>query len=135
MPDEELVVYSSIQPMLAHLVLSALRNAGLPARLSGEHRAGMGGLIGMDDAMVEVRVPMTHQAQAQALLAPLFAPHADGGHLALSEDVDLLAGALGLSPRPGILARPEPAECPECGAPWEPGFDLCWQCETPLDPD
>lgn len=133
MAHDELVVYSSIQPMLAHLVLSALQNAGLPARLSGEHRAGMGGLIGMDDAMVEVLVPLTHRVKAQEVLAPLFAPHADGGHLALTDSFDALAGALGLSPGRGALARPEPTACPACGADWEPGFELCWQCETPLD--
>jgi hypothetical protein len=22
----------------------------------------------------------------------------------------------------------EPAACPACGAPWEPGFEQCWDC-------
>ena len=24
----------------------------------------------------------------------------------------------------------DPPACLACGAPWEPGFDVCWQCEA-----
>lgn len=26
-----------------------------------------------------------------------------------------------------------PTKCPNCGAPWEPGFTVCWQCEYELE--
>ncbi len=132
MPGDERVVYSSIQPTLAHLVAAALANAGVPARLSGEHRAGMGGVIGMHDAAVEVRVPAASQGDALAVLAPLFGAAEQGGELALSDDFDRLAGVLGLSPGRGALTRPEPTHCPQCEAEWEPGFEVCWSCEAPL---
>ena len=26
----------------------------------------------------------------------------------------------------------EPTNCPACNAEWEPGFTVCWNCQTPL---
>ena len=26
--------------------------------------------------------------------------------------------------------RDDPEVCPACGADWEPGFDVCWQCQA-----
>lgn len=34
----------------------------------------------------------------------------------------------------GEEAVDTPEKCPSCGAKWEPGFSVCWQCNYELEP-
>ena len=37
-----------------------------------------------------------------------------------------------LRARDRALHDAAPPDCGACGEPWEPGFEVCWNCEAPL---
>lgn len=98
-------VFRSAHTPTAQLVRSALISEGIDAHIVGEHLAGM---IGAASRILPARVlvPDHQEAEARTALAVIEA-RADA-----PPDAS------------------EPTTCPACGADWEPGFDVCWQCEA-----
>jgi hypothetical protein len=129
--------------MQAHVALGSLRAGGIDAQAVGEALSGLAGAIPIGDAYVEVWVASADEDAARAML---YGPVTDG-HLSLAP-TDRGHGHLSPAPPAGALSPPptgpepeprrssapeEPEEqCPECGAPWEPGFQVCWRCEHAL---
>lgn len=110
----------------AHLVKTVLEAHGVGVRLHGE---GLGANLGAPMLVpVEVWVDEAEHDEALAILGRV-TRRDEHGRLTLIED----GGATyGLSEADPAHAAAEPAACPACGAEWEPGFHVCWQCEHEL---
>ena len=88
----------------AKLVVAALEERGLTPTLLAENLAAT---LGASSVIIprRVMVPETEEAEARATIEVM---------RAMAEaDPD---------------TRSDPEICPHCAAPWEPGFDVCWQC-------
>lgn len=133
-PQEAVRIYRTRDRAAAHLVATVLTHFGFDARLAGDEA---GSVIAAPAAMsLDVRVPGEQAAEAVALLGRLTRTD-ERGRLSLvdeGEETQTLVEA-GLHPAPQGQ-RAEPAVCPQCGAPWEPGFEVCWSClwELPDEP-
>ena len=97
-------VFRSDNTQEAQLKARLLEQYGLHPTLDGENLAS---LVGMGGHGLPCRVLVRAEevAQAQQLL------------IKLEED------------KPQALTD-EPTHCPNCNADWEPGFIICWRCET-----
>ena len=86
------------------ILLGALRHHGLNPTLQGQ---GLASIVGASQAVVPVRlmIPEHQRDEAEVLLAIL---------REASEDQ---------------AEADRPSQCEACGAAWEPGFDVCWQCQ------
>ena len=90
----------------AHLASHKLEAAGIPSRVS-TLRAGLAGMVPIKDAVSELWVAPEALDHARRVL-----------HLEVYDG--------------GQETRVEPESCPQCDATWEPGFEACWSCSTPL---
>ena len=115
-------VFSSPVAIEAQLVRAALESAGIPVHLVGADLVP--GAFGMD-ARTEVFVADKHVTAAHEVMGTALRRDRTGA-LSLVEPTDE-AGRLGIAPG-GEVAIVEPATCPRCDAPWEPGFEVCWSC-------
>ena len=124
------IVFASELVLEAELVRSSLQAAGIPAQVLS---AGLPGASPID-ARHRVLVPDAFAEEADELLGnnlrrdalgrlSLFDPDDEEGRLSLTEGDRALSLA---------EARPEPDACPACGSPWEPGFEVCWNCQHEL---
>ena len=112
-------VFKSTNLFEAHLVVSVLANNGIKAHVRGEHLVGLAGAIAVSDAMAQVWVGPGDTTRANEILG--FAVTRDTlGRLSL-------VGAR----QGGELSEPD--TCPACHETWEPGFEICWSCEAPLE--
>lgn len=87
----------------AQLAAAALRHAELQPTILGEHLAASLG-AGRYIVPCRIMVPARAEAEARQILQNMekAAEQTSGEH---------------------------PDVCPECGAPWEEGFDVCWRCD------
>ncbi len=126
-PQEAVRVYRTDDRAAALLVSTVLTHLGFDARLAGDEA---GSVIATRAAMsLDVRVPGEEAAEAVALLGRLTRTD-ERGRLSLvseGEEAQTLVEA-GLHPEAQGQGAPEPEVCPQCGAPWEPGFEVCWSC-------
>ena len=90
----------------AQLKKRLLEQYGLHPVLSGENLASMVGTGGLG-LPCRVLVKPEEVDRAHEILSRV-----DGPKLVFSAD--------------------EPVKCPSCGADWEPGFQICWRCETEI---
>lgn len=90
----------------AQLIAAALTHHGLHAAVVHD---GLASIIGAGSLGVSARVlvPDGEADEARAAIAVLEA----------SADTEPAQGG--------------PSTCPACGAPWEAGFEECWQCQQP----
>ena len=109
-------VYSCLHPFEAHVVANHLRHNGVAATVRNERLNRLLGAIPMSESMVEVWVPDDDVANATELLAAMAA-------------IEATAGVAPDAPEPPTPAAPQ---CGHCGAPWERGFDVCWNCGSAL---
>ena len=98
-------VFRSPHTPTAQLVRAALIAHGIDAHVVGEHLAGM---IGAASRILPARVLVPEHQKNDALVA-----------------IEMMNSDTGPS-------ADEPTHCPACGVEWEPGFDVCWSCQTPL---
>jgi len=101
-------VHATPDAVEARLLAAALRGHGLHPTVL-DH--GLSEIIGAGRHAIPCRVmvPSTEQADARAAIEEF---------------------------REAQRTRPDsthPARCPDCGAPWEPGFDECWSCNGEPD--
>lgn len=127
-------LFSSPHLPQAHLAHQLLERAGIPSTLQGINRSGLGGMIPMSDSEVSVWVRAEDLAEARKLLG-VTGPAVEDGRLSLaaqegSGELSLVEGG-GLS-APGGPAFVHPEACPRCQAPWERGFEVCWNCSEEL---
>jgi hypothetical protein len=101
-------VYRDARSEFAKLVTLGLQQQGLRATLVGE---GLSGIVGAGAVAVPARVlvPAPELESATAMVAVLLAE---------------------MNQEPSSEGLPE--HCPNCGAEWEAGFSVCWQCEYAL---
>lgn len=99
-------VYSSYTPFQAHLTAQFLREEGLSPEVRNESLNRVIGGVPLTESMVEVWVPEEEATRAERLL------HENETR----EEID------------NAGERAKLAQCPACGAQWEPGFDRCWNC-------
>jgi len=97
-------VYRSDRTVLAQLVRTALEKNGLHPIIVGENLAAT---VGMGGFLAPCRVLVPHLEEPDARVVIEMMNEAD----------DANAG---------------PETCPTCEAPWEKGFEECWQCQAPL---
>ena len=71
MTERLVVVFTSVGPGQADIIKSALVAAGIPAATSREGAGAAYGFVVGPLGMVDILVPETHVAQAQALLAAM----------------------------------------------------------------
>lgn len=102
-------VYRDPRSEFARLIMIGLQQQGIRATLVGEHLSNLIG-AGLAATPARVLVPDHELDDARAVLAVLMADHA----------------------REEPNTEGQPTTCPACDAAWEPGFTVCWQCETPL---
>lgn len=110
--DDQRRVHAAWSEFEAQLVRAALIHDGIPAVLRNERLVGGIGMLPVNDAMVEVWVDKNALSRAEALV-----------HAVLYSDAD--EPVVG---RDRVVATP--THCARCGAPWEPGFQSCWQCSA-----
>ena len=120
-------VFSSSVPVEAHLVRAALEAAGIAAHVQGEDLVP--GAFGMD-ARTEVFVSEEAVGAAHEILGTALRRDRTGA-LSLVDPDDRI-GRLAISEGSGEVSLADPAQCPRCHAPWEPGFEVCWSCGQPL---
>ena len=112
-----------------HLAQAVLTWADLHPTVLGEHRAGLAGAIPVADAMAELWVPDEEADPARATLQEQLVRGQDGQLSLVSEHVGALSAPdASDNPQP---AAPDDETCPHCDSAWEPGFDVCWNCDTP----
>jgi diguanylate cyclase (GGDEF)-like protein len=97
-------VYRSDRTVLAQLVRTALEKNGLHPILVGENLAATVGMGGFL-APCRVLVPNLEEPDARVVIEMM------------NEADDTIE---------------VPETCPTCEAPWEKGFEECWQCQAPL---
>lgn len=97
-------VFRSPHTPTAQLVRAALVAHGIDAHIVGEHLSGM---IGAASSILPARV-LVPEDQADEARAALEVMNA------MADETD----------------GDDPKNCPACGAEWEPGFDVCWQCQA-----
>ena len=104
---EDLVLLVAAEQARGALIVAALRGHGLHPTLVHQ---GLAALVGAAQHIMPARVlvPASEHAEATATLAVIDAMEVRGS-------------------REG-----EPKQCPACGVAWEPSFDECWNCQTPL---
>jgi len=121
------VVFRSLVLPEAHLVRSFLEGHGVDAWIAGEHLRSVLGMIAVPDAELEVWVHRDDADEARGLLSKILSQD-ERGRLSIAEP----------GPGEGLLSlldqspRDDPERCVMCDAEWEPGFDMCWQCEHEL---
>ena len=96
-------VFHSDSTLVAQIKARLLEQYGLTPRLRNENLAALVGMGGLG-LPCRVFVPTVQADKASQILRK-----SDGPTLISSTD--------------------EPEFCPHCNAPWEVGFDICWQCE------
>ena len=89
----------------AWLLRERLQEAGVRVRLAGEALVGLAGAIPLRDAEPILWVPEEQVARAQGVLDRFFGPE---------------------------LVHPA-RRCPSCEEDNPAGFQICWNCETPLE--
>ena len=99
-------VYRSDSTMNAQLKKRMLELHGLHPFLAGENLASIVGMGGLG-LPCRILVKPEEVDRAKKILSRI-----DGPKLAFSAD--------------------EPEKCPSCHVDWEPGFRVCWNCETEL---
>jgi len=98
------IVFQSSSTFEAQMMAEQMKRHGLHPVLDGEHLAATVGL-GAFVAPCRVSLPNNEVDEARALMAVWEAE----------------------------LSKPSkagPSLCAACGAAWEPGFDVCWKCQT-----
>ena len=108
--DDQRRVHAAWSQFEAQLVRAALINDGIPAVLRNERLVGGIGMLPINDAMVEVWVDKAAQERAESLIHAVLYGEGDAPVVGRESPVDA------------------PTHCVRCGAPWEPGFQSCWQC-------
>lgn len=104
------------------LMRARLHAAGIPTQVRGT--ASMPGLIGLHGES-ELWLPEDHWEEAIEVLGIKRRDGEKVGALSLVEAYQ--SGELSLADDPsGGLSL---ASCPECGEDWEPGFEVCWNCQ------
>lgn len=134
-------ILRSDQPAEAGLAESVLQASGIPVTLRNAAISGLGGMIPMVDTRVEVWVPEELERDALRIIGramsdgELSLADPRGGELspvagsgALSEP----GGRVAVAPDPGPAAATDSEDptCAACGVPWEPGFEVCWNCQA-----
>ena len=99
-------VLSTPSPIEARLTASALESLGLHPTLRDENLARTLG-AGRLEFPIRILVPLAEKESAQHVIA------------AIQSDAE----------------RQDPEICPDCGAPWEAGFDVCWKCGPGAEPE
>lgn len=100
-------VYRSVRTFEAQLLATRLESEGLHPVLVGANLASMIG-AGLNPIIpCRVMVPESELNEATAMMAVLDAMDEPG--------------------------QAGPEKCPACGEAWEPGFQECWSCQTPLE--
>ena len=101
-PADEVVVFSSHNAAVAHLVRSALTHEGIASTLRRQHLAPLMGEVPADDARAEVAVAAVDVERALAVV-----------RAAARED------------------WPD-QDCPRCGEGNPGSFEICWSCGADL---
>ena len=119
-------VYTTKTAAEAHLIAGYLRGFTYHAevRNDGLAQSGVDG-----HRWIEVWVAHEHADAVQTLLDDVLRRE-DAGWLSLVPS-EQRGGELSLTPDSGRLSL-SLTHCPACDADWEPGFEVCWSCETPL---
>lgn len=99
-------VFSSYTSFEARLIAQLLAEHGVESEVRNESLNRVIGGVPLTESMVEVWVAEADVSRAEELVAE---PHR---RAQLAENDE--SGAL--------------AQCPTCGAQWEPGFERCWNC-------
>ncbi|MEE2786310.1 MAG: DUF2007 domain-containing protein [Myxococcota bacterium] len=102
MPNDDVVVFSSLNLANVHLVRSVLTREGVPSRMKAQMLGPLAGEVPMDAARAELYVAKHLANRALSIIAEAQAQ--DG---------------------PDRI-------CPNCGETNPPSFELCWQCEAPI---
>lgn len=115
-------VHSAQNAFEAHMVKSALQQAGIRVVLKNEMLAALAGALPMTEVMAEVWIDEKDAETAAIILAPFF--ERKGGELSLRE------GAIGgeLS-----LGEVDARTCAKCGEESPSHFGQCWQCEEAFE--
>ena len=129
MPPHMILAYRAPTGLEAHVVRSALEQAGIPAEVKNEMLAPLAGGLPLIDVMVEVWIPAAHAEDAAPVLDTLRRPPQGAGRLSLSEIEDP-AGALSEPPAGALSAVDRP--CPACGELVPPELSECWSCQRSL---
>lgn len=102
----------------AQLVREALYSEGIEATLKNDQLVGSIGLLPVGEVMVEVWVDKADAEKAEAVVNAVLYSKGDTpvvGHR--PQDLEYSSST-----------KATPEHCPNCGAPWEQGFDKCWKC-------
>jgi hypothetical protein len=102
MKPADVVVFSSLNAVEAHLVRSLLTREGIPSRLRNGMLTSLAGELPMNEVRAEVLVRPEHEAAAEAVVAETRRP----------------AG--------------EDRTCPDCAEENPSEFELCWRCGADL---
>ncbi len=97
-------VFRTYQQAESVLMAAALRQHGLHPTVFGDHMAAMAG-IGIYVDPIRIMVPRAEVLEARAVVAIIETVAKEE----ISDDI---------------------SACPACEAQWEPGFDVCWQCDA-----
>jgi len=119
------VVFTSQHAPEAEIVAGLLRSNGFHVRVLGSDTARMVGM-GSHLAPTKVTVEPHEEEEARVLLGNVVR-YDEHGRLSFVEPNEA-EGRLG---EPAAKTE-EPKNCPNCGADWEPGFEVCWKCEYVL---
>ena len=118
------VVFSSSHPPEAEILAGLLRSYGFHPRVHGADTARMVGM-GSHLAPTTVLVPPSEADDALEVLEHVVR-YDQYGRLSFIEP----KGEEGRLTNSGPAE--EPKHCPACHEVWEPGFEICWNCETEL---
>ena len=101
---DEVVIFSSLNSAVAHLVRSALTHEGIPSTLRRQHLAPLMGEVPADDARAEVAVAPADVERALEVV------------------------------RAAQTADLPDRDCPTCGEGNPGSFEICWSCGADLPP-
>ena len=104
MKKTDIVVFSSLNLAEVHLIRGALTREGIPSRMKAQMLGPLAGEVPMDAARTELYVTQ---------------PLAD-------KALEIIRSAL-------TLDGPD-RQCPNCGEMNPISFEICWQCETDIEP-
>ena len=121
------VVFTSQHATEAEIVSGLLRSNGLEPRVLGADTARLVGM-GSHIAPVKVVVPPPQEEDAKRLLGTIIR-YDDYGRLSFVDPTSVHGE---LSVAAGDSKGAEPTTCARCEETWEPGFEVCWNCEYEL---